>query len=240
MTEDHKHLCCFLLPFFKKNLLFLAVLDLCCCSQAFSSCSERASHFRGFSSRGALALACVASEVASSGLQSSGSVGEWVKSLSHVWLFATSWTVAYQAPLSMGFSRWEYWSGLPFPSPGDLPNPGLEPRSFALAGRFFTDWAMREAQPPGNSHRFTVSKFVRSPGTTELNPLSPSLKVALKVLARAGVSTESLTVEGAASTFTWFLAGFSSWSGLLGWEPWLDSWLALGCPQLHTNLISPT
>ena len=146
MTEDHKHLCCFLLPFFKKNLLFLAVLDLCCCSQAFSSCSERASHFRGFSSRGALALACVASEVASSGLQSSGSVGEWVKSFSYVCLFATPWTVAYQAPPSMGFSRQEYWSGLPFPSPRDLPNLGLKPRSPALADRFFTDWAMREAQ----------------------------------------------------------------------------------------------
>ena len=42
---------------------------------------------------------------------------------------ATPWTVAHQAPLSMGFSRQEYWSGLPFPSPGDLPNPGIEPRS---------------------------------------------------------------------------------------------------------------
>ena len=40
---------------------------------------------------------------------------------------ATAWTVAHQAPLSMGFSRQEYWRGLPFPSPGDLPNPGLEP-----------------------------------------------------------------------------------------------------------------
>ena len=50
-----------------------------------------------------------------------------VKSLSHVQLFATSWTVAYQAPWSMGFSRQEYWSGLPFPSPEDLPNPGIEP-----------------------------------------------------------------------------------------------------------------
>ena len=52
--------------------------------------------------------------------------------LSHVQIFATPWTVAYQAPLSMGFSRQEYWSGLPFPSPGDLPDPGIEPRSPAL------------------------------------------------------------------------------------------------------------
>ena len=54
------------------------------------------------------------------------------KSLSHVRLFATPWTVAYQALPSMGFSRQEYWSVLPFPSPGDLPNPGIEPGSPAL------------------------------------------------------------------------------------------------------------
>ena len=52
-----------------------------------------------------------------------------VKSLSRVRLFTTQWTVAYQAPPSMGFSRQEYWSGLPFPSPKDLPNPGIKPRS---------------------------------------------------------------------------------------------------------------
>ena len=55
-----------------------------------------------------------------------------VKSLSCVRLFATPWIVAYQASLSMGFSRQEYWSGLPFPSPGDLPDPGIEPRSPVL------------------------------------------------------------------------------------------------------------
>ena len=60
---------------------------------------------------------------------------------SWVWLFAIPWTVACQAPVSLGFSRQEYWSELPFPPPGDLPNPGLEPVSFtspALAGRFLT------------------------------------------------------------------------------------------------------
>ena len=55
-----------------------------------------------------------------------------VKSLSRVRLFATLWTVAHQAPLPMGFSRQEYWSGLPLPSPGDLPNPGSEPIAPAL------------------------------------------------------------------------------------------------------------
>ena len=57
---------------------------------------------------------------------------KWVKSLSCVRLFVTPWTVAHQAPLSMGFSRQEYWNGLPFPSPGDLLDPGIEPRSLIL------------------------------------------------------------------------------------------------------------
>ena len=62
-------------------------------------------------------------------------------SLSCVWLSAAPWTVARQALLSMEFPRQEYWSGLPFPSPGNLLNPGIEPaslKSSALAGRFFT------------------------------------------------------------------------------------------------------
>ena len=66
-----------------------------------------------------------------------------VKFLSRVQLFATPWTVAHQAPLSMGFSRQEYWSGLPFPSPGDLPDPGIEPRSPALEADALT------SEPPG-------------------------------------------------------------------------------------------
>ena len=63
------------------------------------------------------------------------------QSLSRVQLYATPWTSACQAPLSMGFSRQEYWSGLPFPPPGDLPDPGIKPTSpvsLALAGGFFT------------------------------------------------------------------------------------------------------
>ena len=55
-----------------------------------------------------------------------------VKLLSRVRLFATPWAVAYQVPPSMGFSRQEYWSGVPLPSPGDLPDPVIEPRSPAL------------------------------------------------------------------------------------------------------------
>ena len=55
-----------------------------------------------------------------------------VKSLSRVRLFATPWNIVHQAPPSMGFSRQEYWSGFPLPSPGDLPDPGIKPRSPAL------------------------------------------------------------------------------------------------------------
>ena len=65
------------------------------------------------------------------------------KLLSCVRLFATPWTVAYQASPSMGFSRQEYWSGLPFPSPGDLPNPGIEPGSPTFQADAFT------SEPPG-------------------------------------------------------------------------------------------
>ena len=68
-----------------------------------------------------------------------------VKLLSRVQLFATPWTVAYQAPPPMGFSRQEYWSGLPFPSPGDLPNPGIEPESSTLSADALL------SEPPGKS-----------------------------------------------------------------------------------------
>ena len=70
--------------------------------------------------------------------------------LSLVQLFATLWTVAHQDPLSLGFSRQEYWSGLPFPSPGDLPGPGIKPVSPTLAGEFFT------TETPANSALYHV------------------------------------------------------------------------------------
>ena len=72
-----------------------------------------------------------------------------VKSLSRVRLFATPWTVAHQALPSTGFSRQEYWSGLPFPSPGDLPDPGIELRSPTLQADALT------SEPPGKPHHST-------------------------------------------------------------------------------------
>ena len=81
-----------------------------------------------------------------------------VTSLSRVRLLDTPWTVAYQAPLSMGFSRPEYWSGLPFPSPGDLPDPRIEPRFPAFqADSLLTeplDWHS------GSSYKWNQTVFV--------------------------------------------------------------------------------
>ena len=68
------------------------------------------------------------------------------------WPFVTPWTVPRHGPLPMGFPRQEYWSGLPFPSPGDLPEPGIEPVSPALAGKFFT------TEPPGKPVRRSVTQ----------------------------------------------------------------------------------
>ena len=69
-------------------------------------------------------------------------------------VFVTPWTVAHQAPLSMGVPRLEYWNGLPFPSPGDLHNPGMEPSSPALAGRFLT------SEPPGKPINEYINDFI--------------------------------------------------------------------------------
>ena len=67
------------------------------------------------------------------------------ESLSHIWLFMTPWTVAHQALLLVEFSSLEYWSGLPFPSPGTLSDPEIEPGSPLLQAIFFTLWATTEA-----------------------------------------------------------------------------------------------
>ena len=80
-----------------------------------------------------------------------------VKLFSRVRLFATPWTVTYQVPLSVGFSRQEHWSGLPFPSPGDLPNPGIEPRSLALQADALP------SEPPGKPLLMDLCDFKAFP-----------------------------------------------------------------------------
>ena len=73
---------------------------------------------------------------------------------SHVQLFTTLWTIVCQAPLSMGFSRQEYWSGFPFSSPGDLPNPGIKPGSPSLQAYFLP------AELPGIVHKIKLTKLL--------------------------------------------------------------------------------
>ena len=105
-----------------------------------------------------------------------------VKLLNWVRLFATPWPVAYQAPQSMEFSREEYWSGLPFPSPGDLPNPGIEPGSHALQADALP------SEPPGNSRHcnwylfngniltiFYLFTYFLSPNPAFYLPFHPSM-----------------------------------------------------------------
>ena len=85
-----------------------------------------------------------------------------VKSLSRVQLLATPWTVAHQAPPSMGFSRQEYWSGLPFPAPGDLPDPGIEPRFPALQADTLT------SEPPGKPKLSLILRWTVCPSEPKL------------------------------------------------------------------------
>ena len=82
-----------------------------------------------------------------------------MKSLSRVQLFVTPWTVAYQAPPSMGFSRQEYWSGLPFPSPGHLPDPRIEPGSPTLQADALT------SEPPGKKICVHMVSLAIDPGS---------------------------------------------------------------------------
>ena len=82
----------------------------------------------------------------------------------HVQFFETPWTVAYQTPLSMGFSRQGYWSGLPFPSPGDLPDPGIEPRSPASQAE------SSPSEPPGKLKKTLYSLSITTHSSIPQNP----------------------------------------------------------------------
>ena len=135
---------------------------------------------------------------------------------SRVWLFVMLWTVACQAPLSMGFSRQEYWSGLPFPLPGHLPDPWIEPSPFtspALVGGFFiasTTWEASSShlQSFPASGSFPMSQFFASGGQS--------------IGASASASVLPVTIQD------WFP---------LGWTGWISSashvakaWLSLKRP----------
>ena len=93
---------------------------------------------------------------------------------SHIRLFVTTWTVAYQAPLFMGFSRQEYWGGLPFPPPVNLPDPRIELTSVTspvLAGGFFTSSATWEAptmSTPYSNYFLGVNSYLNTVSATEI------------------------------------------------------------------------
>ena len=105
-----------------------------------------------------------------------------MKLLSHVRLFETPWTVAYQAPQSTEFSRQEYWSGLPFPSAGDLPNPGIEPRSPALPADALP------SEPPGKPQDRRQKKRKRSSGALIGGRRRKKHRLLLKTLCAAAAA----------------------------------------------------
>ena len=117
-----------------------------------------------------------------------------VQSLSYVQFFVTPWTVVHPAPLSKGFPRQEFCSGLPFPSPGNLPYPGIEPAFPALAGGFFT------TEPPGPRHFLTWFKFHDQSKSTIANTLNSlgqiSICVLFFLLFRRPVESNSLQPHG--------------------------------------------
>ena len=88
-----------------------------------------------------------------------------LRCFSQVQLFVTLWTAAHQAPLSMGFSRQEYWSGLPCPRPGDLPNSGTKPRSPALQADSLLSEPQSSTVKPCSTPRMTFSLCVRQLGS---------------------------------------------------------------------------
>ena len=98
------------------------------------------------------------------------------QSLTRVWLFETPWNIAYEVPLSMGFSRQEYWSGLLFTPPGNLPDPRIEPKSPALAGGFFT------SEQPGKPW-FVDSLPTQVPSLCPEDPLKEEMTTHFSILA---------------------------------------------------------
>ena len=137
---------------------------------------------------------------------------EWVKLLSHVQLFATPWTVAYQAPQSMEFSRQEYWSGLPLPSPGDLPDPGIVPGSPELQADTLP------SEPPGKPPKSKEEVKLDTSWRAALR-LSPGVHVTmLQVSAHVSVKLSFLWENGSGKsqfisnfTSTWIIGFLCIW-----------------------------
>ena len=118
--------------------------------------------------------------------------------LSHVRLFATPWTVAYQAPLSLEFSRQEYWSGLPFLFPGDLPDLGIKSRSPTLQADYLP------SEPPGKPTRFTMnvlSFLLEKRRKTRANQVQTKKKKSVS----CSVVSDSLQSHGLQPTMLFYL-----------------------------------
>ena len=165
---------------------------------------------------------------------------------SHVWLCVIPWTAASQAPPSMGFSRQEYWSGLPCPPPGDLPIPGIQSMSLALASMSFITSATWKAQL---SHKKKWNRII----CNDVDEPSAS-QVALVVKnppAYAGDGKDGGSIPGSGKTLRMSMATHSS---VLNWRiPWAEEpgglwpiglqrvrhdWSELGWLQVWMNLES--
>ena len=107
-----------------------------------------------------------------------------LRHFSCVQLFVTPWTVAHQAPLSMGFSRQEYWSGLPFPSPGNLPDPGIKPGSPALQADSLPFEPSGKTYTNTHTHIYTHTHTHISISVSIVHSLSLSLSLSLYVYIR--------------------------------------------------------
>ena len=139
------------------------------------------------------------------------------KAVVHFYLFATPWTVVCQAPLFMKFSRQEHWNGLPFPFPGDLPNPRIEPISSALAGGFFT------AKPP---RKFKLNFTV-------------SIKITLVAVVGGWIEEEQVWRPEETSQTYCNSQGEAERQLELGWRHERQMWVALGDTDLlvSTDLV---
>ena len=145
-----------------------------------------------------------------------------VRVLSHfsfIWLFATPWNVAHQAPLFMGFSRQEYWNGVRFPIPGDLPNPGIQPASLAIAGGLFTTNTTWEVPP--SPHIFdkclkTVFPYL----TTLYPPLNSMENGTISILFTVLSPANSTMPENRHSTVKLLKCMHGWMNEQLMWEKW--------------------
>ena len=142
-----------------------------------------------------------------------------VKSLSCVWPFGTPWTVAHQAPLFVGFSRQEYWSGQPFPSPGDLPDTGIEPRSPTLQADSLP------SEPPGAPEfpePYSELAVCFAYGNVSF-PVTPSMHLTLSSPLPMSISLFCMSVSPLLPFWSfWYRNAAQNYK----WPPWYSASLA--------------